>query len=244
MPTRFWCIVGAAVSAVSLSSAGEVTGVVQDAVGGRIQNAEVRLISAAARVVQYRTRTVQNGSFKIEDVQPGVYATRVEGPGFREEMGPDLIVRDGDVVETGNIVLQVASCDSPAINCDDFGLGPPEASPLRRGRIVLGRDCGVDLDEGRDRAICAEDKRVDLWFREEKGPWLELKPGSSTTLSQLTGYRCKDAKFEKAAVLTNGRGPGTELCVLTNKGHRAFVYIEEEVSNASPSIKLYYVTYK
>jgi len=107
MPTRFWCIVGAAVSVAGLSSASGVAGFVQDAVGGRIPNAEVRLISTVARVVQYRTRTVQDGSFKIEDVRPDVYAIRAQAPGFREEMGPDLIVRDGEVANMGKIVLQV-----------------------------------------------------------------------------------------------------------------------------------------
>lgn len=177
MPMRFGYIVGAAVSIVGLCRAAEVAGFVQDADGGRIPNAEARLISAVARVVQYRTRTLHDGSFKSRDVQAGVYAIRVQGPGFREVMGPDLIVRDGEVADTGNIALHFASCDSPAIICDDLGLEPPQASALRRGRIDLGRNCGVDLDDGRNRAICAEDKRVDLWFRQESGSWLELKPG-------------------------------------------------------------------
>jgi len=240
MRPRFWCIVAAAVSLVSLARAGEVKGFVRDAAGNQIPNAEVRLISAAARVVQYRTRTGNDGSFRIEDVQPGAYAIRAGMPGFREELGPDFILKGVAVVEAGSILLQFAGCDAPGVSCDDFGFGPPRTPPIREGQIEVGRNCGVNLDEGTDKAICRDDKRIDLWFHVDSEARLELKPGRSAALSPS----CKNTEFKKDALLVGGRGPGSQVCILTKNGHHSFVYVEEEVSNTSPSIKLYYVTYK
>jgi hypothetical protein len=105
---------------------------------------------------------------------------------------------------------------------------------------VVGRNCGVKLDEGLDDATCANDKGIDLWFHVDGALRVELKPGPSSGLSPS----CKNTEFQKDALLVGGRGPGLEVCVLTKNGHHALVYIEEEVSNTSPSIKLYYVTYK
>ena len=246
MSTRLGCIVGILVSIVSVANAGEVRGIVTDSDGYALRDAEVRLLSGVARIAEYRTTNLRDGSFRIAEVRPGVYAIRVWVRGFREEVRSPLLVTGDSVTETGSIHLQFGGCEVPETICDDFGLSPssPEPPPLRRGRVVLGRNCGVNLDEGLDNAICAEDRRVDLWFRAESDSRLELQPGQAAALAQFTNYRCKSAHFEKDSWLMNGRGPGTELCVQTSEGHHAFVYVEEEVSNRSSSVKLYYVTYK
>jgi hypothetical protein len=87
MPTRFGGLVVAAVLMMSFANAGEVKGSVRDISGFRIPNAEVRLISAVARVVEFRTKTEQDGSFTVEDVQPGVYAIRAKGLVFVRRWG-------------------------------------------------------------------------------------------------------------------------------------------------------------
>ncbi len=223
--------------------AGEVKGFVSDTGGNAVAETEVRLLSGVPKAAEYRTRTLRDGSFRIENVRPGVYTIRAWSSGFGEELSPEFAAPDGDVVESHNMVLRLGGCDVPGTICDDFGLAPPEAPALRKGRLVLGRNCGVNLDEGLDNAICTEDNRVDLWFREESESQLELQPGQAAALGEFTSYRCNSAHFARDSWPMNGRGPGTELCVQTSEGHHAFVYVEEEVSNRSSSVKLYYVTY-
>jgi Carboxypeptidase regulatory-like domain len=244
MPAGLLRIVGVTFLLTSHAMAGEVRGFVSDTGANAVAESEVRLLSGVPRAAEYRTITLRDGSFRIENVRPGVYTIRAWRSGFREEVSPEFAVRGGDVVETHNMLLQLGGCDLPGTICDDFGLAPPEAPALRKGRLVLGRNCGVNLDEGLDNPICAEDRRVDLWFRAESDSRLELQPGQGAALAQFTSYRCKSGHFEKNSWLMNGRGPGTELCVQTSEGHHAFVYVEEEVSNSSYSVKLYYVTYQ
>jgi len=244
MPTRLLCIVGATFLLTSHALAGDVRGFVSDTGDNAVAETEIRLLSGATKAAEYRTRTLRDGSFRMENVRPGLYTIRAWRSGFREELSPEFAVPGGDVVETHNMVLRLGGCDVPGTICDDFGLAPHEAPALRKGRLVLARNCGVNLDEGLDNAICAEDRRVDLWFRAESDSRLELQPGQAAALAQFTNYRCNSAHFERDSWLMNGRGPGTELCVLTSEGHHAFVYVEGEVNNSSSSIKLYYVTYQ
>ena len=232
----------------------QVSGDVTDNEGAVIADAEVRLISTEPPFEVSRTRTNRNGSFRIEEVRPGVYTVRAGNKGFREEVRRNVTVRP-DRTNRIDLRLGVMTCDTPLMHCDTiedilFDDHPPNPPPLpyfRRGEVVLNRNCGIDLDNG--EIACSTDpvaSALDLLLVQRADSGLELKPGDRASLSagRLLGEHCSKQKFRKAPYLITGLGPGTELCALTKKRHRALIYVEDEVSNGSSSVKLYYATYK
>jgi hypothetical protein len=228
-----------------------IFGAVSDLEGAAIANAEVRLISAQPPFKVSRTRADRNGSFEFQDARFGDYTIRAGGQGFREEIREHVTVR-ANRTNRVDLRLDVIDCDTPLVNCDTFEFDdhPPHPPPLpyfRKGEVVLNRNCGIDLDKGGTACPTnAVAPNLDLWVFQRADSRLELRARNRAALSVglPVGEHCSNQNFQTTSYLITGLGPGTELCVLTKRHHRALIYVEEEVGNGSSSAKLYYATYK
>ncbi len=94
-------------AALAAAQTGEVRGRVTDPLGASIQGAEVRLIPPAPQGLQRRARSEKDGSFKLADLEPGMYLLRISRPGFGNE-SIEVEILGGQVEDVGPIELKVA----------------------------------------------------------------------------------------------------------------------------------------
>jgi vitamin B12 transporter len=92
---------------VSASPLGRVEGNVTDQSNAKIGGARVTLRNRAG-VIQYETRTGEDGRFSISNVSDGIYRVSAESPGFTQTSDISVDVR-GDDAETVEVRLDVAA---------------------------------------------------------------------------------------------------------------------------------------
>jgi hypothetical protein len=212
----------AIIAAASAFAGGVVQGSVMDPGIYPPPRAIVRVLPQSSGVTKYRFETSQ-GKFKIENVSAGVYVLRAYLAGFRES-AITVAVRDGEITDTGNILLSFAGCDVAI--CDS--VTPQHLPPdVARGDVILRPGCGVDLDKV--IATCPSgvnplDNRADLK--------LDAGQESAVYLTPINGaviVGCESKSRSDQRIRIDGLGPGNDWCVETNAKHHSHVFIELKV---------------
>jgi len=103
----FASVLTVAVSASSASEPGRVEGNVTDQSNAKVGRARVTLRDKAG-VIQYETRTDEDGKFSVSNVADGSYRVSVESPGFTQTREVRVELRGG-VIKTVDVRLDVAA---------------------------------------------------------------------------------------------------------------------------------------
>src|SRR3954469_8701024 len=98
----------AAAPLLAQSGLGSMTGVVQDATGGIIAGATVRLTQTAT-LGSRTTTTNEAGLFTFPAVTVGTYAVTIDRPGFKEKKIEGLGVNAFQQVALGQVTLDVGA---------------------------------------------------------------------------------------------------------------------------------------
>jgi hypothetical protein len=83
---------------------GAISGVVQDASGARIANAEVRITNQDTKVLERTVKTGAEGSFTAPLLPVGTYTVNIRSAGFAQSNFPDIVVR---VTETTRMIAKL-----------------------------------------------------------------------------------------------------------------------------------------
>ena len=110
-------------------SAQSITGKIVDPILAPVEGVSIGLLPVGTDWVTKSTHTDANGTFRISPVEPGEYVLIARNTGFQSRV---LGVRalSGREIDAGVLVLRVAACESPGVNCDYFGSSPPPRPPV------------------------------------------------------------------------------------------------------------------
>ncbi len=203
---------------------GQIKGYVVDVTDGAIPRATVRLLDEDSRVTVQRCQTDRSGRFQMEAISSGRYLIAASVPGFREKVIPYWPAKEF------RIVLDLGGCDTPGTICDTFSQEPlsPDPRPIRsRGNLTIHLSEAVDLDKGSQNRSKAD---ISLERVESR---LYLKPINGAHL-------CEGAD----SMRVDGFGIGHDICVRTNAGGIAHLFLTAEVQPGSGSLTFHYVTRK
>jgi hypothetical protein len=146
-------------------------------------------------------------------------------------------VRDGDTANVGDIQLNIGSCDSPGVDCDEVGVSGTVRHRSSRGFVLLRPLYGVDLDTG--KVFCPQKPdRVDLSLSESNAGKLYVNPAKRA----LMRPDCNRASDDNNPLRVDELGPGDDFCVRTKKGRTAHVFVTDEVSPDDFKVSLWFVT--
>jgi len=203
---------------------GQISGYVADSEGAAIPRSTIRLLNEATRVTLRRGQSDQDGRFHLEEIPPGRYLIAVWAPGFKEKLIPYVGAEDV------RILLDLAGCDAPGTSCFQISQEslPPDPHPIRaRGNLTIHLSEAVDLDKGsRNRS------KADISLERVESR-LYLKPINGAHL-------CEGAD----SMRVDGFGIGHDICVRTNAGGIAHLFLTAEVQPGSGSLTFHYVTRK
>jgi len=219
-----------------------------------ISDAAIRLLTQTTRSTRSRTTSGLLGNFRIDGVEPGIYAVAISARGFRERIIDSVRVNQGQTVDLGKVRLEIASCDAPGIICDSFSAEPAVAPSVSSGDVELQPACTLDLDKG--QVVCTvildappaefplADRKSDLWLHRTADHEIYLEPRNGARLAEPNAIEadCRNAVFLTRPVRIDGLGPGSDVCVRTNQGRISQMFLKTEIGPDSERIALHYVT--
>ncbi len=106
---KFVCITFTALALIAQAIAqggatGAISGVVQDASGAFIANAEVRIINQGTKILERTVKTSSEGSFTAQLLPVGTYTVSIQSSGFARSDFSDIVVR---VTETTRMIAKL-----------------------------------------------------------------------------------------------------------------------------------------
>lgn len=189
-----------------------IRGAVTDSTGAPVRNAAIKLLAADSNLVVARANSDRWGGFELGPVKPGLYTLTGHASGFRLRVWKEIAVREGETRDLGQLQLDGAGCDAPAIICDTFTAEPVFPGLILRGELSIGLNCGADLIKG--QSSCPGDEKADFRVAKE-GSAIYLAPRDKTRLfvpdSPFPG--CKDATGNSGKIRIDGFGPGLDFGV-------------------------------
>lgn len=205
----------------------------------------VRVVSTETGAVARRVKADEAGAFVMAGLPAGHYTVTAWAPGFRRAEVKGLVLREGERRELGEMVLQVASCDAPGVQC--MPVAPAgqklEISWLER---ILFQDyralkvgCGADIDQ-REPGRCLQGTALADFRLRREGGRLALVAENGARLA-AEGGECGQARYLETRLEIDGMGPGVDFCVKSAKGHEAHVYFTQDVEPGVEEIQLWYV---
>jgi hypothetical protein len=220
-----------------------IRGQVKDGEGAAIGNALISVFPEESTLLAFRGNAQNDdGSFCIKDLSPGTYTVKAWRQGFRVRRVYDVVARSGKTTDVGIVQLEVAGCDAPGINCDDFMTPPTFPSkpyPIIvnvRADLHVNRDCGVDLSKG--KAVCHDRaKETDVIFTEEH---------NKLFLRSLNGARIDPScsgLYRDEALQISGLGTGDDFCIKTKKGYESHLFFEgDDIEPTTTKLNLWMVS--
>ncbi len=227
------------VLALLAGQGGQIRGVVIDASGGPLHGGVMKVPASGSYTVLGRASADKKGAFLFPALPDGTYTVRLSRSGFQPRVIERVTVREGGTADLGPVQLAFAGCDAPGVTCDTFD-GTPVHN-RRTGHLELGLSCAADLDKGATR--CGLDAHRDADFRletDQTGAYLSPAPGAAIAAPDSAGTDCSDARFGAAKVRIDSFGVGDQICVRTNRGRTARVFLENEVVPDSSTIRFWF----
>jgi hypothetical protein len=187
-------------------------------------------------------RSDQNGRFNVQALAAGHYLVAASSSGFSEKLIDIGIVQpDTDVFR--KIRLSMLDCDAPYMNCDTFSAGPIEdPHPIvSRGHLTVSSSDAVDLEKV--RAVPSTEGTADVCLSEKEGG-LYLTPVNKAGNSKVCGkdFGQGGAQDKKSSLRIDGLGPGSEICIRTNRDRFSKIFLPREVQPSDKNIDVYIVT--
>lgn len=178
------------------TSNGKIQGLVTDVTKGGIP-AVVKVIRTDTGAVVARLRADRTGAFQTQGLNPGSYAVTAWDQGFRRRDLAGIIVRNGEITDVGGVQLDLAGCDAPSINCDEFFTDTRSRKSSRslvaRGSLRINSGCGADLED-HGKQYCSEppksrpSKKIDVLLAHD-GNDLYLIAANGATMSMPNSSR-------------------------------------------------------
>ncbi len=210
---------------------GQLRGQVVDGKRAPVQ-AEVQIVDRATAFEIGRFTTIADGRFEVTQIPAGRYVITVRATGFlkRERQ---LVIKEGDTLDLGEFPLNGICCDGPGIQCDDFSIKPVKAPASVSA--TLGIMETLDLD-GRGG-------RADIRLTKQDGALsLEAINGAAMAAPIEVDGHCRDVAYANRTVAINNLGKGAGLCIRTNKGSYAHLFLATHIDEASTEVGLWYTT--
>lgn len=187
-------------------------------------------------------------------IEPGTYTVAVSVQGFRERFVDNVLVSTGREIDLGRVSLVFAGCDAPGVICDSVSTKPAKDKTFSEGEIRVPLECVADIDygevlctvvlDGPAAASPTSDRTSDFWLhlRSDNHVYLEPRNGARLAMPDSTEGECRIAVFLERRVRIDGLGPGSDLCIRSNKGRYSHVFFTSEVQPDSRQITIHYVT--
>lgn len=231
-------------------SQSRVKGHAVDSSGAAIP-AVIRVIRPDNHALVVRLQAQDNGAFETSSLPPGVYSLTVFAPGFRRREFRHIAVRSGQLVDLGQIRLDLSGCDTPGTNCDYFGEVPKEVKRIIVSiSVTLKLSCAVDLD-GKAEPVCqvtadaVDPRQADLRLARENGSiYLVAVNGATLCNPEAATTDCSGVTFGSQRIEVAGMGPGVDFCVKTKHGSVSHVFFTGDIENETSRVPLWYVTRK
>jgi len=249
-------LISMAVCATAAPSGGRVTGTVVDPVSMALRNATIRAMPEGSGKVVYRTQGAHEGRFSLNVIEPGKYTIAVSVDGFRERFFHNVIVTRESETNLGSIQLAFAGCEAPTVICDSVSTGSSKDAAFSQGDIRVPLGCAADLDRGkvwctlpgdRESPSRAANERVsDFRVEAGAGERIYLEPRNGAQLAEPNSARadCSGAALLDRRVRVDGLGPGSDVCIRSNSGRHAHLFLVTEVQPDSKEIGFHYVIWK
>jgi len=132
----------------AMAQTGTIQGTVLDAAGATVPNASVQAVDQDKSVVVRETTTNTAGTFIASPLQPGHYTIRVTATGFKEYEAKDLTLDQNQIMNLGNILLQVGQAtDSVSVEATSPLV---ETTTAQKGYVISSRQVTEIPLNGRD----------------------------------------------------------------------------------------------
>jgi hypothetical protein len=211
--------------------------------GEPLPQASIRVLQAESNLLVARATSDKTGAFEVHGLRPGSYTLTAWLGGFRLRVWSDVVVREDETKDLGELQLDGSGCDSPGTICETFSSVPVIPGLIRSGELTLGLHCGADLVAGMSR--CPANTKADLTVTTEGGR-IYLQPLNGARM-YAPGYpfdRCKDGIRSDARVRIDGFGHGLDVCVRTRDHRVSHVYVLGEVGADSTEVRIWLTTTK
>jgi hypothetical protein len=221
-----------------------IKGFVADPLGAFIERAEVRVLDSAAHSIVARAATDRLGTFEVE-IPPGSYVVTVGRPGFRLRILLDIVVRDHETTNLGELRLDLALCDPPGVICDTFSTEPPIPGVIKQAGVDLKLNCSLDTLT----AALSCPPNIDADFTlESDGRSLYVKPlrGATIWYKDFPFDGCRNHDHSETQIRIDGLGGGLvyglDFCVLRRDHLVSHVYLNRDVAADSKEAHFFFTT--
>ncbi len=222
--------------------AATIRGQVYDTSGAVIVRATIRVLDESSRNTVLSTHPDQDGRFEAPGLGAGNYLIAVSSPGFTEKLIRIGMLRFNDD-SFQKVQLEVLDCDAPHVNCDIISSGPyTDPHPIVfHGSLIIHRSDAVDLEKGVvvPSVAGATDFNVSV---QNGGLYFTLLNKATIVESCKAAARRGKTVNKVESVRIDGLGPGTEICMRTNHGDFAKLFVEQLIEPGSEQIALQVVT--
>ena len=180
------------------------------------------------------------------NVEPGMYALAISGPGFRELFIQNVIVENGSEVDLGKMNLSFAGCEAPGLLCEYLAPDNVNGRRLSQGYLVVPFECAVDLDRGDILCPPNVSRNSDFRFAAKTDGQVYLEPLNGARLAEpnSAGINCEGAAPGTREVRVDGLGMGSDVCLRTNKGRYSHLFFTDDILPGRDETKVYFVTRK
>ena len=229
-----WCL-SLACALVAFADDVRVSGTVVDPTGAVIPKASVRVFSSGSTTEIAETVSTELGRFDFAIPASGRIVLKVSMRGFQTRRVK--IPASDRPIELGNIKLIVGSCDSPWINCDDFGIGPPPPPTFSHGSLTARANCEMDFSK---KIVACGTGRGDVGVVKENGH-LHLVASEGVKIAPVNA--CEASSFTETRVQLDDLGRGDEICLRERKRWTRLIVLDDIDADAT-EFRLFQVTRK
>jgi hypothetical protein len=216
-----------------------IRGQVVDRAGAAIVGASVRVLDEASRNTIDTEVSDKDGKFSISGLAEGVYLLAVSAPGFQEKMVRVDQSQDGVRVLPA-IGLDALDCDAPGAHCDRPTGDNADPHPVILTRdMTLNPNVAVDLQSG--APVPRDSGKADIRLDSAAGTLFLVPLNGAAFTTSGAGGSCGKTR-NKDPLRIDGRGPASEVVVLTGHKQCARLFITSEIAPGGDQASFHVVT--
>jgi hypothetical protein len=217
-----------------------IRGQVVDPAGAAIAGANVRVLDEASRNTIDTESSDKDGKFSISGLAEGVYLLAVSAPGFQEKLVRVDQSEDG-TRDLPAVQLDKLDCDAPGANCDRSATGDvDDAHPAILTRDMTVRaDQAVDLQNG--DLVSRDSSKADIRLDSAAGTLFVVPLNGAAFTTSGAGGSCGKTR-NKDPLRIDGRGPASEIVVLSGHKQCSRLFITSEIAPGSDQASFHVVT--
>ena len=118
MKAKFFALL-VSIAGLGLAQTGTIQGVLVDPSGAAIKGAKISATDQRKAVMVREVVSGDSGSFQISNIQPGLYTLKIQSSGFKSLTQTDLQLDQNQIMNLGNLGLQLGSTtDSITVSAD------------------------------------------------------------------------------------------------------------------------------